>query len=239
MGLARFYHKELRKGVIELDDSEAHHLIHVLRLQAGDRIELFDGMGGLAEATVADVGRKTAAVEILNIEHTSPRQAGRVIIATSSAKGQRFDWLTAKCTELGVDELAVVLFERTVKQPHGPAAMLRYQKLTVSAAKQCGRLFLPRLSGPAGLAETVNDLAARYRQAQMIFGGFGEGAVGIRQYCRTDADTIAFVGPEGGMTDVEELLLTEHGAMPVCINANILRVETAATAFAAVLCADR
>jgi 16S rRNA (uracil1498-N3)-methyltransferase len=225
--------------VIELDDSEAHHLIHVLRLQAGDRIELFDGMGGLSEATVADVGRKTAAAEILNIERVNPRQGGRVIIATSSAKGQRFDWLIAKCTELGVDELAVVLFERTVKQPQGPAAMQRYQKLTVSAAKQCGRLFLPRLSGPAGLAETVKDLTARYRQTQMIFGGFGEGAVGIGQYCRADADTIAFVGPEGGMTDAEEQLLSEQGATPVRINANILRVETAAIAFAAILCADR
>ncbi len=239
MGLARFYHKELRKGVIELDDSEAHHLIHVLRLQAGDRVELFDGAGGLAEATVADVGRKTAAVEILNIEHTDPRSTGRVIIATSSAKGQRFDWLTTKCTELGVDELAVILFERTVKQPHGPAGMERYRKLTISAAKQCGRLFLPRLSGPAGLAETVKDLTVRYRQAQMIFGGFGEGSAGIRQCCRADADTIAFVGPEGGMTDAEEHLLTEHGAMPVRINANILRVETAAITFAAILCADR
>ncbi len=239
MGLARFYHKELRKGVIELDDSEAHHLIHVLRLQAGDRIELFDGAGGLAEATVADVGRKTAAVEVLSIEHADPRQAGRVIIATSSAKGQRFDWLTAKCTELGVDELAVVLFERTVKQPHGPAGMERYRKLVISAAKQCGRLFLPRLSGPAGLAETVKELTARYPEAQIIFGGFGEGAAGIRQCCRADADVIAFVGPEGGMTDAEEQLLTEHGAIPVRINANILRVETAAMAFAAILCSDR
>ncbi len=239
MGLARFYHKELRKGVIELDDSEAHHLIHVLRLQGGDRIELFDGAGALAEATVADVGRKTAAAEILNIERVNPRQGGRVIIATSSAKGQRFDWLIAKCTELGVDELAVVLFERTVKQPHGPAAMLRYQKLTVSAAKQCGRLFLPRLSGPASLDETFKDLTARYGQAHMIFGGFGEGAAGIRQCCRAGADTIAFVGPEGGMTDAEEQLLSEHGATPVRINANILRVETAAMAFAAILCADR
>ena len=239
MGLARFYCSELRKGAIELDGSEAHHLIHVLRLQAGDRIELFDGTGGLAEATVADVGRKTVAAEVLSIEHTNPRQGGRVILATSSAKGQRFDWLIAKCTELGVDELAMVLFERTVKQPQGPAAMQRYQKLTVSAAKQCGRLFLPGLSGPASLVETFKDLTARYRQAHIIFGGFGKGAAGIRQCCRAGADTIAFVGPEGGMTDAEEQLLSEHGAKPVRINANILRVETAAIAFAAILCADR
>jgi len=117
--------------------------------------------------------------------------------------------------------------------------MERYRKLTISAAKQCGRLFLPHLSGPAGLAETVKDLVARYPEAQIVFGGFGEGAVGIGQCCRADAEVIAFVGPEGGMTDAEEQLLNEQGAMPVRINANILRVETAAIAFAAILCADR
>jgi len=235
----RFYHRQLVKGAVELDDSESHHLIHVLRLHAGDRIELFDGKGGLAGATVADVGRRTAVVEIVSIERTDPRRTGRVVIATSPVKGNRLDWLVSKCTELGVDEVALVRFERTVRQSHGDAAIKRYRKLTISAAKQCGRLFLPRLSGPTDPAGAVEDLKRRYPGARMIFGGLGQEAPPVCRQWGTCADTIAFVGPEGGMTGSEEAMLCRNGAAPVRINANTLRVETAAVAFAAVLCADR
>jgi 16S rRNA (uracil1498-N3)-methyltransferase len=224
--------------VIQLDDTEAHHAIHVLRLQAGDSVEVFDGRGGLGYGVVARIARKTVAVEVSNVNKSKPRQGGRVIIATSIAKGQRFDWLVGKCTELGADHIACVLFERTVKQAKGTAVQ-RYRKMTISAAKQCGRLFLPEISGPGNLAESVVALKEHYPEAVVLFGDFGDDSIGIGEVKKDGRDVIALVGPEGGMAESEEQLLKEHGAVGVRLSENVLRIETAAVAFAAILCADR
>ena len=238
MSVARFYCDQLCEGVIQLDDTEAHHAIHVLRLQAGDNVELFDGRGGLGYGVVARIARKTVAVEVSNVNRSRPRQSGRVVVATSIAKGQRFDWLVGKCTELGADHIACVLFERTVKQAKGTAVQ-RYRKMTISTAKQCGRLFLPEITGPGNLAECFVALKELYPEAAFLFGDFGEDAIALRELTTEGADVVAFVGPEGGMTESEEQLLKAHGAIGVRLSENILRIETAADAFAAILCANR
>jgi 16S rRNA (uracil1498-N3)-methyltransferase len=53
------------------------------------------------------------------------------------------------------------------------------------------------------------------------------------------ADVAAFTGPEGGLTDDEIRLLNDDGAQPVRLTDTILRVETAALAFAAILTSKR
>ncbi len=235
----RFYCDHIETGRLELDPTESHHLIHVLRLSPGDQIEVFNGRGVVGQGMISAVTRKTATLTIENLQRTEPRTAGRIVIAASIAKAQRFDWLITKCTELGVDHIAAVLFERTVKHSTGAGAIERYNKLAISAAKQCGRAFLPKISVPASLAENIVALKNDYLQSGIVFGGFSEQAKPLVELSGTGSDVIAFIGPEGGLSNIEEKLLKEHRAHEVRIVHNVLRVETAAIAFAAVLCAMR
>lgn len=239
MNSPRFYSRQLREGLIELDDVEAHHLSHVLRIGVQDTVELFDGEGRLAQGVVERVGRHGVSIRIQLIEEKVSRQSGRVIIAASLAKGQRFDRLVSKCTEVGVDHIACVLFARTVKLAAGDKAVERYMKLAISAAKQSGGLFLPAIGAPAGLEDALEALMKRYPEAKIVFGGFGEKAVRASEWDSCGADVIAVIGPEGGMTEGEEQLLRGRGAVEVRLVENVLRVETAAVAFAAVLCCRR
>lgn len=123
-----------------LDPVESHHLCRVLRAQKGTSVELFDGNGTLAEGIVERVDKKHTLVHIETLTRTSPPTSGRVILGVSFAKGQRFDWLVEKCTELGVDHIATVQFERTVKLGK-ETGMERYRKISITAAKQSRRLF--------------------------------------------------------------------------------------------------
>ena len=247
-GIMRFYCEEIRSGVVELGGVEAHHLGHVRRLGVGDEVELFDGEGRAAKATIREVGRKAVRLEVGEgaVEVYERRTSGRVVIAVSVAKGQRFDWLVGKAAELGADHIAAVLFERTVKQASGAAASERYHKLTVAAAKQCGRVFLPRLTGPATLGETIEAMKGDYPGADMFYGaaggadgGRGGGAATAGELAAANGDAVVFVGPEGGITAGEEDMLGAAGIRPARLTETVLRIETAGVGFAAILCAGR
>lgn len=239
LSLSRFYCDKIDKGQVRLDKAEAHHLINVMRLSAGEQIELFDGRGKLAKSVIAEIKRDDVLVEVKEVQTFEPRTDGRIVIAASIAKGQRFDMLISKCTELGVDHIAAVVFERTVKQLSGDGALERYEKLSISAAKQCGRIFLPRITGPMNPAETISFLKNEYPQGRFIFGSLNKEAESIAETISDGSDVIAFVGPEGGMSNAEECMLIKHRTKGVRLTDTVLRIETAAIAFSAILCAGR
>lgn len=224
--------------MLQLDPTESHHLVHVLRLKKGAALEVFDGKGILVEATIAEIARKTITLEIGKIQNFAPRHEGRTIIAASIAKAQRFDQLVTQCTELGADHIAAVIFRRTVKLAK-EATVDRYKKLAIAAAKQSQRIFLPEITAPSDLAQTIDNLKKNYPHARIIFGGLTRNAVTISDLQPDQVDTIAFIGPEGGLTDSEQNLLKENGAIEVSLAGNVLRVETAAVAFTALLIANR
>jgi 16S rRNA (uracil1498-N3)-methyltransferase len=235
----RFYCENLASSKAELTGPEAHHAVSVLRLTQGQMVELFDGRGALANAEIEKIGSNKVVCRIEHLQVTEKPNRPGIIIAASVPKTDRFDLLIAKCTELGVDRIVPVIFERTVKQPKNPKATDRWQNVTVSAAKQCKRLFLPPIDSPLPLAEAVSKLTAGFPSAHIFFGSLDENVKPLIEIKPGPEDVIAFIGPEGGLTGNETGLLTDAGAVPVRITDTILRVETAAIAFAAILTAAR
>ncbi|MCK5114924.1 MAG: 16S rRNA (uracil(1498)-N(3))-methyltransferase [Phycisphaerae bacterium] len=239
MNKGLFYCRPINPGLLELDPGQAHHLKQVRRLKTGDAIELFDGQGTAALARVSEINRKTVLLEVEKITHHQPGQNRRIVIAAALAKGERFDWLISKCTELGVDHICPVRFERTVKLAGSAKSQQRYENLAISAAKQCRRWFLPRIDQPEQFDQAIQTLSRDYPDAQILFGEPNEQADSVLNYTNCEKDLICFVGPEGGFTNAELELLGEHHAQPVRLSETILRVETAAITFAAVLCCAR
>jgi 16S rRNA (uracil1498-N3)-methyltransferase len=237
--LARFYCDSIIQGQVQLEPDQSHHLANVLRLEPGQPVVLFDGKGTLAQAVITDIKRKAVMLEVEDILKEDARTTGRVIIAVSIAKGQKFDWVITKCTELGVDHIAAAVFERTVKLAKGPSVLDRYNKLALAATKQCGRVFLPKITGPCDLAGTLSALQKDYPEARLVFGTLNPEAKRICKLPTSDEDIIAFVGPEGGLTNGEQEQLRAADGLEVQLTDTTLRIETAAFAFAAILCANR
>jgi 16S rRNA (uracil1498-N3)-methyltransferase len=220
-----------------LNEEESRHARSVLRLAMGEEVELFDGDGAVAQGRIGAAGKKGIEVEILDSRLLLPATTSRIIIAASVAKGERFDGLVTQCTELGVDRIVPVIYERTVKLASGHQTQ-RYERLAISACKQCGRVFLPVIDSPDSFKSALEQLRDRYPNAVMIFGSL-TGQCWNSGVFDAFQDIIAFIGPEGGFTGDEESLLAQRGAVPVRLTDTTLRVETAALALAALLTVKR
>ncbi len=239
MQIHRFYCEKIAKPITEITETEAHHIASVMRHAKDQTVELFDGKGSLAQATIESINPKKVTCRIEQLQTIKKPNRPRIIIAVSIPKGERFDWMIKKCTELGVDRITPVIFERTVKQPKNTKAKERWLHLTIAAAKQCHRIFLPEIDTPLTLAEAIVKLTGDYPKAEILAGAVNEKSAGLIDYEPAGNDMIAFIGPEGGMSEQEEQLLKENGAKTVRLNENILRIETAAIAFASILAARR
>ncbi len=224
---------------IELDDVESHHIRNVLRMTAGDTVELFDGQGSTAEASIEKTNRRTIRARVLRRTQHPPRQSGRIVLAVSMAKGQRFEALIEQGTELGVDHFVPVVFQRTVKQAAGDSSGPRFHKIAVAAAKQCGRVFLPKIDSVSRFEEVLGRLRIEYPTANCIFGGFSAEAIPLLRGGLEAGDTIAWIGPEGGFNDEEQRILRDTGAKEIVLCQTTLRIETAGIALASILCAGR
>ena len=235
----RFYCQTITKPDCELSGTEARHLASVLRLKKDEQVELFDGRGVVADAMIKDISGKKVTLEIQNMRTVKQRANGRIIIAVSIAKGERLDWLIEKCTELGIDRISPVLFERTVKFAAGAHTIQRWHNISVSAAKQSGLNLLPVIDDPAPLKKVLNKLKIDYLSSDILLGLPDSQAEPIMKYSFRDNDIIVLVGPEGGLTVEEQQVCLQAGSKPVRLTDSILRVETAALAFASLLSAMR
>jgi 16S rRNA (uracil1498-N3)-methyltransferase len=235
MHLDRFYCETLKEPTVELTGGEAHHLFNVCRLKTGDNVELFDGAGSLAIASIEKATSKSISLKITNLEKTEKPDRPEIIIAVSLPKGERFDWLLEKCTELGVDRVIPVIFERTIKQPKNPKAAQRWRNIAIAAAKQCRRIFLPQIDMPAPLVEILSTLKKQYNKAEILIGSLEPKSPALITKRFVTRDTIVFIGPEGGITEAEKALSENCGGKFVRLTNTILRVETAALAFATIL----
>ena len=131
----RFYCRPITQPITELTGFEAHHACSVLRHKPGDILELFDGSGTLALAEIQTIFPRKITLAIQTIQTLPRPNRSQVVIACSLAKGERFDWLISKCTELGVDRICPVRFERTVKLARGEKVTERFLKLAIAAAR--------------------------------------------------------------------------------------------------------
>jgi 16S rRNA (uracil1498-N3)-methyltransferase len=239
MQICRFYCDSINQPRTVITGPEAHHAASVMRLTQGRMVELFDGRGALANAIIENISPKRITCRIENLQTAEKPDRPQIIIAASVPKADRFDLFIAKCTELGADGITPVIFERSIRQPKNPKITDRWRKITVSAAKQCKRLFLPVIDKPLPLTEAISKLVADYPGAHMLIGSLVDSAKPLIEIEFGPKDVIVFIGPEGGLTDQENELLTNAGARPVRITDTVLRVETAAIAFAAILTAAR
>ena len=220
---------DLHAGTVTLAGSEAHHLAHVLRLGEGEGVELFDGAGHAAAATVAGVRGKAAKTVVSLAVDGEPRfrpnvPAVRVTLAVAPPKGDRFRSLVEKATELGVAEIVPLLTARGTVTPRD-AKLDKLRQTALAACKQCGRNVLPVILDPtpfADLLRTTFDGRTVLLDPGGKPAGFGEG--------RTDVAVRLLVGPEGGFGEGELRAAADAGVASVRLPTPMLRVETAAVA---------
>jgi 16S rRNA (uracil1498-N3)-methyltransferase len=155
----------------------------------------------------------------------SPTNPCSVNLATAIPKGERFDWLVEKATELGVDRLTPLVTERSVVDPRG-TKLDRLRRTIIEASKQARRTRLMDLDPPRAWPELVQSTTGA-----LCLIALPHGQPPSRWPCLIGLEAVVLaIGPEGGFTPAEEDLARSTGWHPIKINPNVLRIETAAIA---------
>lgn len=232
MSYRRFYAPpEGRHGdTVALGPEESHHLIRVLRLQPGDIIDVFDGLGREYRCCVESV---KAPVRARILEALGPRGESPlwVTLIQSLTKADKFDLIVQKATELGVARIIPVISERTEirwAEEKAQARVARWQKIALEAAKQCRRSRAPEVQPVCALAEALTPFATLSRALRLCLSE-REGVDGKAALpAQAPSEAIIVVGPEGGWSDADLIAAVHHGFSPVTLGTRILRTETAA-----------
>lgn len=229
----RFYspQKLVPSREVVLDDAEAHHLAHVLRLQPGDEVILFDGAGTEATARIETASKRKVALRVLSATSPEPAATPRLTLATAVPKGDRFRWLIEKATELGVDRLIPLNTERSVVDPR-ETKLDKMRQAVIAACKQCGRNRLMEIAPTQTLAELLEHRTPA--ETLLVADRAGQLASEWGPSLRSAARVTAIVGPEGGLSTSEVESIVARGGTRVSLGRTILRIETAALALAAV-----
>jgi len=137
-----------------LDAEESHHAAHVLCLQTGDRVTLFNGEGVQAVAEITGGGKRALELRALEITQ-SPQPRCRITLGQAVPKGKTFDFIVQKATELGASAVVPLLTERTIVQCDEKKRE-KWQAVAVEACKQCGQNWLPTVAAPQSLKELLS-----------------------------------------------------------------------------------
>lgn len=218
---------------VTLSVEETRHLRDVLRLKTGDEARVFDGDGGEYLCVVTEVRKSAAILRVLNkIEPTAPESVLDLTLAASVYKGDKLDLVVQKAVELGVARFSpIVTFRGEVKLRDTAKRTERWRKIALEATKQCERARVMRVDEIVTLEDYVASAGAETR-LRLIFSEKGGGAIPATAGSKK---ITALVGPKGGWENSEIELAAERGFVPVKLGRRIMRAETAAITFAALL----
>ncbi|XP_030943972.1 uncharacterized protein LOC115968658 isoform X2 [Quercus lobata] len=199
-GLPRFFSKLLppsKGGIVRVQGDEFWHMTKVLRLSTNDRIELFNGKGGLIEGCIQRIDR--TGLDFVALEDPKlvlPQSTyWHVFAAFGTLKGGRADWLVEKCTELGASSVTPLLTERSPSISEN--RLDRLQRVVLAATKQCQRLHELILNPPM----KIDGILPQIAQSKLSFVAVAEASplVSVLTSSKSDSGGLIIVGPEGGL----------------------------------------
>ena len=212
-----------KNQLLSLEKEEFHHLAHVMRLKAGDTLELVNGMGSLAEASITSLEKHRASLAITSI-HTEENSGYRLVLAQAFPRLPRLEYIIEKSVELGVTELWLFPGSLSEKKEVSPSGLERLHHIALSAMKQCGRLFLPKIR----LLPPLQKWTKEDMPSQSFFGDTRPSAASFPTSLPNDSFMIV-IGPEKGLQEKEIFYLETNLHMKgIQLHSNILRTDTAA-----------
>jgi 16S rRNA (uracil1498-N3)-methyltransferase len=230
-------------GQVTLSEEESRHLRDVLRLRAGDEAQVFDGEGREFACVVAEAGGRKGAARLEvreRVEPPRPESPLGLTLAVALLKGEKFDLVVQKATELGAARVVPVETKRADVRLRDERDALkraeRWRRLALEAAKQSGRARVPAVAEPVSFAALVGG-ATRAQEARVLFAEGGGAPLDslLTATGERPAAAAALVGPEGGWDEEEVAHARARGWAVVTLGGRTLRAETAAITVCALL----
>jgi 16S rRNA (uracil1498-N3)-methyltransferase len=221
-----FYTPDIPAGASHytLSEEESKHCIRVLRLQAQDAIQLIDGKGGLYTANILDPHPKKTLLAITASRQEYGKRNHYLHIAVAPTKNiERLEWFLEKATEIGIDEISLILCQRSERKE---AKTERLDKIITSAVKQSLKAYHPQLNVLQPLARF---LATPFNGQKFIAHCLPNGdKAELSSLLARNGRSLILIGPEGDFTEAEIATALRNGFQPITLGPSRLRTETAA-----------
>jgi len=221
---------------VSLDRQESHHIARVLRMRAGDQLELIDGEGSHCRGIIESLGR-SVVVRLLEKWTDSIEPRRELWVCQGDLKGKKMEFLVQKCTELGVAYFFSFHSSRSqgrLDDQRQDRKLARWQDLVKAACKQSGRLRSMRLAEESFFGDLIKTEQFAGASTKLLLWE-EEKNCRLADFDLSGADgpdgpVCLMLGPEGGFSADEAVLARQHGWTTVSLGRHILRAETATLA---------
>lgn len=214
---------------IYLNEEQSRHITKSLRMKKGDMLTVCTGDGNDYGCIIDDINKDGARLAVCYKQASDSEADIKVSLYQGVPKGDKFEDIIQKCTELGVYEIIPVLTKRCVSRPQEKQAekkRQRYARIALEAAQQSGRGIVPEIKKMTELKTAVSQCEAEIKIVFYEGGGEPLSAL-IKKGAKSAA---VFIGPEGGFEKEEVELLKQNGAVAATLGKRILRAQTAPVA---------
>lgn len=237
MRVPRIYHSlPLDAAVeIELDADAANHVGRVLRMSAGQQIELFNGDGCNYPAELVAVEKKRVVAKTLDKLANDSESPLNIHLGQVISRGEKMEFTIQKSVELGVSTITPLTSERCgvkLNQERFEKKLQQWQKIAISACEQCGRSVVPKVMPLQSLEQWSSQ-----QDGLMKLNLHPRAQYKIHTLPKPEQGVRLLIGPEGGLSEQEIAKCTEQGFIETQLGPRVLRTETAAlTAITALQC---
>lgn len=221
--MIRFYAPDIVSNPV-LPESDSGHCCRVLRMKAGDTIQVVDGKGHAYDCIITEAHPKHTCLEITRIYEEPNHWTPKITLAVAPTKNiDRMEWLLEKAVEIGVNRVVFLKCKRSERKEVKDERII---KILVSAMKQSMKSILPEFDGMIDFKKFM----AEKNDAQK-FMGYCDYSYPLRQLTKEytpPRDVVILIGPEGDFSEDEVKSAVEAGYIPVTFGNTRLRTETAA-----------
>jgi len=225
--------KNISGDTAVLSGTEAGHMLRSLRLSVGDAFHAFDEEGTRYRMRILEATSRSLRAEVLETFPPEPPPPVAVTLIVGLPKADKMDFILEKATELGASRVVPFRSSRTIPRVDPSDAkkrLLRWERVAMAAAKQCGSGRVPEVSGIVPFREALL-LAAGHGARILFYEGEREFSLkGVLSGMPPVTDIALLIGPEGGFSPDEVREAVAAGCRCAGLGSRILRVETAALA---------
>lgn len=233
----------IRDTRVMMRGTVVHQIRDVLRMHPGEEIIVLDNSGWAYRTELVGIDKDTVSGRVADKWKLETEPGVHITLYQGLLKGQKFDWVLQKGTELGITGFVPVLSSRCIigsVDDVSAARLERWQRIIVEAAEQAGRAVLPTLSTALIFKHACES--ARRRGGLALIPWENEREMGLREAMAQVVkarEYHLFIGPEGGFSEEEVGEARDAGIIPVSLGPRILRAETAGLAAAAAILFER
>lgn len=221
--MIQFYAPDIERTNI-LPECDSQHCVRVLRMKAGDTIEVIDGNSYRYNCQILEAHQKRTSVKILNKQYVPLSWTNNITIAIAPTKHiDRIEWLVEKLTEIGINRITPLLCRYSERKE---IKTERLEKIAISAMKQSLKATLPQIDIMTPLKNFI--LSCNCSQKFIAYCDSSIPRLLFSKEYIPNKDCCVLIGPEGDFSKEEITFAIENGFQPVSLGDNRLRTETAA-----------